>query len=428
MIHRIPFFKKQFRSKIIATMLIVVVASCSSFGGLVLWQSFVMSEEALLNRVAIEANIISKNIDAAVVFEDHEMAEKLLSTFSSDPAIISARLSTGVDENFAFYSIDAESFDAERLMRVENKVEFEGEQVGKLVLFVSRSELHERNKDVVFFLVVVLSIVSSIALFFCVPIVRSMFAPLLRLHSLSQEVAETRNYTLRAQVSTSDEVGRLGMVINSMLEQIEHRDVMLEKRVAKRTEELEKLAEEFQFRALHDSLTGLPNRAQLNERFESLVGLANSNRSKFGCLLLDLDNFKRVNDTQGHEFGDKLLVEVANRLRKCVRTQDLVCRLGGDEFVILLGEVVSGESLLFIAEKILEQINGDFNLMGTRVKSAVSIGGSVFPDHGEDITTLKRHADMAMYIAKEGGKNRFCLFTEAMKSEQDTPLAVKTSC
>ncbi|MHA6908810.1 putative bifunctional diguanylate cyclase/phosphodiesterase [Ralstonia pseudosolanacearum] len=162
--------------------------------------------------------------------------------------------------------------------------------------------------------------------------------------------------------------------------------------------------------ATHDTLTGLLNRCALEDRLEHALALARRNRSRVSVMFLDLDRFKNVNDTLGHQFGDQLLREVAARLQACAREADTVARLGGDEFVVML-ESLDGMGTRRVAERILAAIGAPFHIDGQELFLGVSIGIAVAPHDGDDPNTLLRKADAAMYLAKERGRNNFQTFT-----------------
>ncbi len=164
--------------------------------------------------------------------------------------------------------------------------------------------------------------------------------------------------------------------------------------------------------AYHDALTGLPNRLQFHERFTRARGRGGSDGKRLGVILLDLDHFKEVNDTLGHTAGDQLLKAVARRLMGLVRTEDLVARLGGDEFLILLHHVEKTDDAKRIARKVVDSFGNPFVLDGRTLNVTTSLGVALFPDDGEDIDTLMKNADSAMYRAKEEGRNSYRLFGE----------------
>ena len=157
--------------------------------------------------------------------------------------------------------------------------------------------------------------------------------------------------------------------------------------------------QELEYHALHDSLTGLANRELLNERLEQTLHNAFQEQSSFSILIMDLDQFKDVNDTLGHSFGDKLLQQVANRLIYLLREVDVIVRLGGDEFAVLLTTATEKQASL-IAKKIINEFNKVFTVNQTPLYIGVSIGVSVFPQHGTTSQVLQQRADVAMYVAK----------------------------
>ena len=172
------------------------------------------------------------------------------------------------------------------------------------------------------------------------------------------------------------------------------------------------------FRAHHDDLTGLPNRALLRERLQQELAHARRDGSQLALLFLDLDRFKSVNDTLGHDGGDQLLRVTASRLRACVRECDTVARLGGDEFVVLLTGLPSPQQAAKLAGQILASLAQPFQIDGTECFIGASIGISVFPADGTTAEELLKHADIAMYRAKAAGRGRFVFFEDSMNVEQ----------
>lgn len=169
-----------------------------------------------------------------------------------------------------------------------------------------------------------------------------------------------------------------------------------------------------QFLAYYDPLTGLPNRALMNEKLDAAVSAARVAGRKAAVIFLDLDRFKIINDSLGHSAGDALLCEVAQRLTQNLRDHDTVARVGGDEFLIVLGDLEDVKTARNASERILQAIAGDFITKGAMLNITTSIGISVFPEHGQDSETLIKKADAAMYCAKEAGRNRIRLFADEM--------------
>jgi diguanylate cyclase (GGDEF)-like protein len=155
--------------------------------------------------------------------------------------------------------------------------------------------------------------------------------------------------------------------------------------------------------AFHDALTGLPNRSHLLDRAERAIEEAGTGGQRMALLLLDLNGFKQVNDTSGHHVGDALLHAVGRRLVGTLRADDLVARLGGDEFAILLTRDPDLQRAEAIAERLHERLRDPYDIEGRRVEVGASIGVALFPDHADDIASLMRGADAAMYRAKRQG-------------------------
>ncbi|MCW8884246.1 MAG: EAL domain-containing protein [Motiliproteus sp.] len=166
--------------------------------------------------------------------------------------------------------------------------------------------------------------------------------------------------------------------------------------------------------AHYDALTDLPNRTLLNDRINQGISRAIREQHRMAVLFLDLDRFKKVNDSLGHQFGDELLIEVAGRLKSTVRGEDTVSRLGGDEFILLLPEV-TGDGAAQVAEKILEVIAAPFQIREHELNITPSIGIAIYPDNGQSVDELLQCADSAMYRAKQNGRNMFRMFQPEMK-------------
>ncbi|MFJ2539626.1 EAL domain-containing protein [Pseudomonas sp. NPDC087614] len=168
--------------------------------------------------------------------------------------------------------------------------------------------------------------------------------------------------------------------------------------------------------ANHDALTGLPNRILLQDRTEQALQKARRRQGRVAMLLIDLDNFKVINDSMGHSVGDLVLREVAARISGSLRMEDTVSRQGGDEFILLLPEVVGFDAMGDFAQRLLEIIASPFSIQGNRYDLSASIGISVFPEDSDDMESLHRHADAAMYQAKLSGRNRYCFFSSHIES------------
>jgi diguanylate cyclase (GGDEF)-like protein/PAS domain S-box-containing protein len=184
--------------------------------------------------------------------------------------------------------------------------------------------------------------------------------------------------------------------------------------------ERKKLENELHQLAFYDKLTGLPNRRMFLDRLNQLIRFSHHNNQSFALFFMDLDNFKYINDSLGHEAGDELLTQIAARLKEIFRSSDMVTRLGGDEFTVIIENTKESDQfdVTQLAQKLLDQLAKSPILIGGRNFTVnTSIGIAKFPDNGVDSDTLLRNADTAMYSAKKSGKNRYALFSEDMNSD-----------
>jgi diguanylate cyclase (GGDEF)-like protein/PAS domain S-box-containing protein len=176
-----------------------------------------------------------------------------------------------------------------------------------------------------------------------------------------------------------------------------------------------------------DTLTELPNRVLFHDRLEHALTLSQREGQRLALLFLDLDGFKRVNDTSGHRAGDILLAEVARRLMTCTRESDTIARLGGDEFAIILERIGSPVDVVLVAEKVLKAVAAPVALEGREVFVGASIGISIYPENGESSETLLMHADTAMYQSKAAGKGCFIFYSKDMTVRQETRLELENA-
>jgi len=226
---------------------------------------------------------------------------------------------------------------------------------------------------------------------------------------ISVRLAEEFDFTLLWQIA--------GVVLLLFLAVL-YWNLLLKRRVRERTSQL-------LYQAHYDALTNLPNRALALDRLSQLINEAHRHGDNIGLLFLDLDDFKKVNDTLGHEVGDKLLISVANRLRDAVRASDTVARLGGDEFIVLLGELHAPGDAGMVAENLLACFHDAFEHDGREFLFTVSIGIAVYPDDGDFPSTLLRNADSAMYHSKHQGRNTYSYYTDTMNLEVARRLQVE---
>ena len=416
-----------FKETKIAAKLTLLCVATSAIALFCVVVAFFIQDYRLVQKVKSEhiqshLAILSENLSHALTIDDWTLASRLLNSAAEPHGIVAARLS-------GEQTLDSPAGVSDRALALEHSglllkpltferaVKVNGQTVASLQVLVSYADVEAR----IFYLIGY----SAIAFLFAIGIAvavgwlvqKIVSDPLVSLNKVSQDVIEQGNYSVRSSIGNRDELGQLAKAFNRMLAHIEQRDLMMEKQVNQRTRELQKLAEDFRYKALHDTLTGLPNRALLLEEFNRAVAHANRVGKYFSLLLLDLDNFKTINDTLGHDAGDDLLKQVAKRVRGALRGEDMVCRLGGDEFVVLLEDVESEKNIQFVGRSLLTTLGKDMWLSDTRISLGVSIGASIYPQHGTTLDELKHNADVAMYRAKEAGKNQIVVFDNEIAHE-----------
>ncbi|HNV57695.1 MAG TPA: PAS domain S-box protein [Smithellaceae bacterium] len=185
--------------------------------------------------------------------------------------------------------------------------------------------------------------------------------------------------------------------------------------IARDVSERKSQEEQIKYLATHDGLTELPNRLMFNQLLSHAVQGAKRYRKQFAVMFIDLDGFKVVNDTLGHDAGDRLLREIAVRFKHTLRAVDVAARLGGDEFVVMMEDIAAPEQAAVLAQRILEATGKPFGLASGECRVTASIGICVYPENGDDEQTLMKNADAAMYRAKEEGKNNFQFYSTDMK-------------
>lgn len=178
------------------------------------------------------------------------------------------------------------------------------------------------------------------------------------------------------------------------------------------------IEEHIRHMAQYDALTNLPNRALFADRLQQAFANAKRGHEHFGLMYIDLDKFKPINDTYGHEGGDFVLQEAAQRMQNCIRQSDTVARLGGDEFVVLLSSLTSDQDAFEVGEKIRHALNLPFNMSGTIMNISSSIGVAIYPEHGDNEKILVKNADTAMYYAKENGRNNVTIYHAGLKDSE----------
>ena len=274
-------------------------------------------------------------------------------------------------------------------------------------------------KSVPIVLVITLLVITVIAVTISRLQAKKLTDPIIRLKDTMVE-STNGNLDIRSDIRSDNELGELSDMFNSMMDTISSNYKALEqskREIESNQRELKANYEQIERLAYHDGLTGLYNRVGFmklsSERFHS----TGTKYKKHAILFIDLDNFKQVNDTLGHDYGDLLLQSVSDQLTSCLSDTDILSRNGGDEFLIMKSDFKSEEELGKFAEKLVQIVRKPFNLKGEMASVSMSVGVALYPENGSTISEIIKSADIAMYVAKKSGKNSYRFFRPSMAGE-----------
>ena len=364
--------------------------------------------KAVLEEVRIQATIIAESSSAALAFHDNTAALETLATLRGSHDFIEAHLILADGSCFESYYakgvehkrvvMNAMGSEEERIYAtrivINKPIYLRSELVGSLVLVSGLESFYKRLAWYVTIMFAITSFGFLLARFVATRISKTITEPLSMLTEVTQKMMQSQDYTMSMPTiqNPEDEVGSLSNAFSEMMSQIRQRDFSLQQ-----------LAD-------YDRVTGIANRHYFEERIEQAVGNAQRYGTACYLLMIDLDDFKVVNDTLGHDVGDQLLRYVSRSLELTMRQNDSIFRIGGDEFAIIIESPSSSESVGQIAQKIIKAISTPTMLDGHNVKVGASIGISCFPRFSKDVRMLVTTADTAMYAAKKSGKNSYRVY------------------
>jgi diguanylate cyclase (GGDEF)-like protein len=401
------FNDKPIHTKLVLSNALVIVMSVTPVVCAMLGYEYVEERDGLLQEIRVQSGIVSDNAAAAMAFGDGMWASEALNTLQASPDIQRASLSLPNGDILASYpqmqlpalaqtcsrtessTVEQRTLDSFRLCK---PVYLKSRYVGTLALDASLDRFYRQ----LFLYGAAILLASGVSLicaaWLAAQLRKSITGPLSQLLSVVNHVADKQDFSMRPETERADEIGDLSRAFDGMMSNLQERD-----------ERLQELA-------FYDAVTALPNRHFFRERIEQAV--RNALRYQMRCCLLfiDLDDFKIVNDTLGHDVGDALLHEIGKRLSGVFRDNDLVCRIGGDEFAVILENVRDMQTSIMLARDIIASLSLPVTLQGHSIVVGASIGISACPDLACDTSSLLKTADTAMYIAKGRTKNTYFLY------------------
>jgi diguanylate cyclase (GGDEF)-like protein len=394
------------QSKLTLINVAVIFVALTPVVGITLSYEYFAIRRSSLQEAEVQADIIRDNIAAATAFHDRNAAAETLGALQSSPNVLQAVVLLPHDEVLARYvkdegavvpiqkidGLDGAAYSAAGIL-VSRVVYLRENVVGWLAVETSTRPLRERIGLylLVNFLATLLGFV--IALPLAKWLKETITGPLQVLMERAHHVTTHHDYSPpKVRNDSDDEIGHLSRAFDSMLSGIRQRDLKLSQM------------------AYYDNVTGLANRHYFVERLQQAVSGTKRYGTRCCVMFIDLDNFKTVNDTFGHDVGDQLLREVATTLMSVSRDTDFVSRLGGDEFAIIVEDIKGLKGPIILAEKIIAALSQPMTIQGHPVQVGASIGVAACPDHATETADILRAADTAMYWAKEHGKNRYRVF------------------
>lgn len=370
------------------------------------------AKEEQIESLGSLSKMLSPNITTALMFDDIDAVQELINPILIRSDVISIMVTSMTGEELVI--AQSEDEDMEQSIEVSTPLQLDMHDYGILKIRANNSYIQDRITFYFKFIMILMVFTFAVSLILSLLLRRRFLNPILYLAQTANKITTSHDYSLRAKQLSQDEVGQLTSCFNAMLYNIEQRENSLENQVRLRTNELENANIQLQQYAYQDGLTDLPNRRYFYEKLQSLVSIKGM---KFALIFIDLDGFKEVNDSLGHDYGDLLLHQVATRLQSCITTKDTVARLGGDEFTLILEGVNSPDEASKIAEAVKSSLMQSIKIKKETVYVTASIGLTFFPADGLTVEELVRRADQAMYLSKNKGRNRYEFFSYAIEEK-----------
>ncbi|WP_415896696.1 putative bifunctional diguanylate cyclase/phosphodiesterase [Neptuniibacter sp. QD72_48] len=389
-----------------------------------------VARQSLVDRISLMSELVAEHLTASVSFGDQATAKRFLNSFRNNPEIEYALVVGEDNKIFASY-LARNAILPDKLTRPSKPdhrneltyrfslqyfylwqiIELNNQPIGTLYITVSLKDYWTQLLSYLMSMLVVIGILILLLQRVAKRFKQSISGPIDTILERMIAVQNRGDYSVRLDVNRSDELGDIMSQFNNMVAKIESRDQQL----VEKNQEIEK-------HAFYDPLTGLPNRRLLAEQLKHEIRAAHRTKQYGAVFYIDLDNFKTINDSLGHDSGDKLLWAVADRIRRDLRESDICARIGGDEFIAVLpdlGECAhsAAEHALSIAEQLRSVLTSAVQVNERFVHTSASIGISLFNSQTESAQELLKQSDMAMYAAKDSGRNCSYFFSEEMQED-----------
>ena len=413
------------KQKIVGLILFISMAVVSTTATVFYIKEVQMLRNAMVQNTNMQATLIASSVVAAITFDDKLAATDSIRLLKiNEHALYSAVVLTNNDI-FAEYTSDKltirpmielanpVAFDDDHLIVVQPIVD-NGQTLGHIYLCVALDQLNAQLLKYQTTFVVTLLFSVFISYLLALKFQRLITKPIMAMVKQVEYLAAQRDYSRRLSLKLNNELGSLQAGFNHVLDAVEERETQLKRHSDTLQDIVNKRTKQLYQKAHFDALTSLPNRYLLLDRLEHAITNAKRNDGQLAVLFMDLDRFKVINDSLGHEVGDQLLQAVSVRLKNVVRECDTVARLGGDEFVVLLENIEHARDCARVAQAINERFETPFNLEHHVLHVSTSIGICIYPDDGIDAKSMLKHADVSMYHSKKKGPSNYSFYEAKM--------------
>ncbi|OBP13530.1 hypothetical protein A5320_18405 [Rheinheimera sp. SA_1] len=370
------------------------------------------------NNALASAQVLGSSIAAALVFNDTKSAQQELQTFSRGTDLLAVQVLQNDQTLFvqwqqpdlpqtltppAIWPQKVNVVSGWQQYQIQLPIMFKQELVGLLLVQLSLKNLQHQVMALIALMALITLLMLALASRGLRLVQKRVLSPIVELAALAEQAARDNDYSVRGVVRRNDEVGRLTERINELFTQVAANQFWLKQQLADERQTGQQLKQ----LAHHDSLTGLPNRLYFQQQLSSSIQQALQHQKIMALMFIDLDNFKTVNDSFGHDYGDEVLQMVSTRMQQVLREHDVLCRLGGDEFAVLLtelGDIRHAESL---ADRLIAAVRQPMFIREQLMPVGATIGLAFCPLDAAEPAMLLQKADEAMYAAKRAGKNTF---------------------
>ncbi|WP_036299954.1 bifunctional diguanylate cyclase/phosphodiesterase [Methylotenera sp. L2L1] len=393
--------------------------------------AFHSNRTSLIHDLNAEAHILSENLTASLAFNDEKSAQTLLEALRWSPHIKQVVILDNQGKTFSKYPLNTTlNFNEDETLSnylsgvsVQQPIRIGKQQVGQIQINASLDHIYSQLQKLLLFIMFAMLLAGVLGAFMIRRLQKYLTKPIIELTKSMRLVSNTDNYALRFNLESKDELGELAAGFNTMLSTIQSHEAELDSELTLRMQAENRL----QQLAYYDEVTKLPNRHHFNERMAKVVAASSQNNVLCCIMVIDLDDFKIVNDTLGHHIGDDLLLAVGERLSHDLRAEDILCRIGGDEFALILDNLSNTEQAQHVAQKIIQLMALPFVLEDREVFIGASIGISFCPNDATNIPVLLRNADTAMYNAKKLGKNYCQMYLPEMEAKNIRRFALESA-